>query len=67
MGRVFQTSRYETASYENRRMGKAQNQSGLLETVEENQNEISNVKSLRFGTLESNGTSHEPKEILAYV
>ena len=38
-------------------MGKAQNPSGLLETVEENQNEISNAKSTRFRGLESRGTS----------
>lgn len=37
-------------------MGKAQNPSGLLETMEENQNKIPNVKSLGLGTLESKGT-----------
>lgn len=38
-------------------MGKTENQGGLLETVEENQDEISNAKSTRYGTLESQGTS----------
>ena len=37
-------------------MGKAENPSGLLETVEENQNEVPNVKSIGNGTLESKGT-----------
>ena len=38
-------------------MGKAENPSGLLETVEENQNEIPNAESTRFRGLESQGTS----------
>ena len=37
-------------------MGKAWNQGGLLETMEENQNEVPNVKSIGNGTLESKGT-----------
>ena len=38
-------------------MGKAQNPSGLLETMEENQNKVPNAKSTGIGTLESQGTS----------
>ena len=34
-------------------MGTTQNQSGLLETMEENQNQVPNVKSNRSRTLES--------------
>ena len=37
-------------------MGKAQNQGGLLETMEENQNEVPNVESIGNGILECKGT-----------
>lgn len=37
-------------------MGKAKNQGGLLETMEENQNEVPNAESIGNGTLESKGT-----------
>ena len=40
-------------------MGKTTNESGLLETMEENQNEIPNVEGTGYGTLEGKGTSNE--------
>lgn len=48
-------------------MGKAKNPSGLLETVEEGKNQVSNVESVKARTLEGNGTCHEPKEVLENV
>ena len=38
-------------------MGKTTNESGLLETMEKNQNEIPNVEGTGYGTLEGKGTS----------
>lgn len=38
-------------------MGETQNQSGLLETVEENQDKVSNAKSIETRRLESQGAS----------
>jgi hypothetical protein len=64
MGGIFQTCRYERTSQSNRRMGKTKNQSGLLETMEENQDEISDAKGTRYGALESQGTSLQQKRIL---
>ena len=45
-------------------MGKASNTSGLLEAVEENQNEVQNAKSIETGTLESKRTCQQQKRIL---
>ena len=45
-------------------MGKAENPSGLLETVEENQNEIPNAESTWFRGLKSQGTSQQQKRLL---
>ena len=53
MGNLLQTSRHEKSSQRYRRMGKAQNQSGLLETMEENQNKVPNAESTRLRGLES--------------
>ena len=39
------------------RMGKTQNPSGLLETMEENQNKVWNAKGIRLRELESQGIS----------
>jgi hypothetical protein len=57
MGKLLQTSRHETTSQRNGRVGKTQNQGDLLETVEENQNEISNAPVAKAGALEGKGTS----------
>ena len=46
-------------------MGKTKNTSGLLETMEETKDEISNAQSIRIRVLESHGTSHEQKRLLA--
>ena len=48
-------------------MGKTQNPSNLLETMEEGKNQVSNVESFKARTLEGNGTCHEPKEVLENV
>lgn len=53
MGAILQTSRYERTSKKNRWMGKTENPSSLLETMEENKNKIPNAKSIGDGTLES--------------
>ena len=45
-------------------MGKTQNQSGLLETVEENQNKVPNAESTRIRGLESQGISQQQKRLL---
>lgn len=43
MGKLLQTCGHEEVSQRNRWMGKAQNQNGLLETMEENQNKVPNA------------------------
>ena len=42
-------------------MGKTQDKGGLLETVEESQDEVPNAKSIGTRELESNRTSQQPK------
>lgn len=66
-GQILQARRYERTTQNNGRMGKAQNPSGLLETVKEGKNQVPNVESVKTRTLEGNGTCHEPKEILENV
>ena len=56
LGKLFQTSRHEKSSQRYRRMGKTQNQSGLLETMEENQDKVPNAESIGNGSLESERT-----------
>lgn len=48
-------------------MCETQNPSCLLETAEEDKNQVPNVKSIKARTLEGNGTCHEPKEVLENV
>ena len=48
-------------------MGKTKNTSGLLETMEENQNEVSNASGIKTGALESLRVSNEQKEVLENV
>ena len=47
MGELFQTRRHEEISQGNGRMGKAKNQGGLLETMEESQDKVPNAESVR--------------------
>ena len=48
-------------------MGKTKNTSGLLETMEENQNEVSNASGIKTGALESLRVSNAQKEVLENV
>ena len=45
-------------------MGKTKDKGGLLETMEENQNKVSDVKGIRLGALESQGTCVQQKRLL---
>lgn len=66
MGELFQTGRHEETSQRNGRMGKAKNQGGLLETMEESQDKVPNAESIRVRTLESERTCLQQKRPLAY-
>ena len=57
MGAILQTCRYDRTSKKNRRMGKTENPSSLIETMEENKNKIPNAKSIGYGTLDGERTS----------
>ncbi len=45
-------------------MGKAQNPCGILEAVEENQNQVSDVESFKVRALAGTGISEQQKRIL---
>ena len=66
LGELFQTGRHEETSQRNGRMGKAKNQGGLLETMEESQDKVPNAESIRVRTLESERTCLQQKRPLAY-
>ena len=57
MGGILQARRYERAPPKTDEWARRRIRGGLLETVEENQNEIPNAESTRFRGLESQGTS----------
>ena len=48
-------------------MGKTKNTSGLLETMEENENKIQNAEGVKARALESLRVSNEQKEVLENV
>ena len=67
VGKLLQTCGYERLTPKSRWVGKAKNTSGILETVEENQDKISNAQSIKTRALESTGVSNEQKEVLEDV
>ena len=48
-------------------MGKTKNTSGLLKTMEENENKIQNAAGVKGGALESLRVGNEQKEVLENV